>query len=299
MRLLIRERTLGREGSQTVFPRCGHPRCATGLLRLWRSRSMPLFEGKWACSTECMSAIIGSALQRERGEDEPVARSYEPRIPLGLLLVEGGYLSVEQLRRARDEQELAARTAGTPIQLGEWLVASGLIREEVLSRVIAAQWGSPVLVLDTFRPERTASAMPAWLAQALGAIPVGVGRQLHLAFAGRIDRSLTYAVERITGIPVVAGIAGHAAYDRAEAAFLSVSGPPARFLEAVNAAVLTRALTRLIEAERPREARLVRVHRWYWMRLWKRTPRPGLPLCGEVEDLICTLGPVGSKSADL
>jgi hypothetical protein len=182
------------------------------------------------------------------------------------------------------------------VRLGEWLVARGLLREETLTQTVAAQWGSPVLVLDGFRPERTAGAMPESLTQALGGVPVGAGRQVYLAFAEKIDRSLSYAVERMTGLPVVAGIAAEAQHRRAQAQFLAAPGPRSRFLEALNAEVLARGLTRLIESEKPHDVRLARVHRWLWVRLWKRPRRTGLPLCEEVEDLLCTVGPIGSES---
>jgi hypothetical protein len=276
-----------------LFSRCGNPRCATGWMRLWRSRRAPGFEGRWACSAECMAELVRAAVQRESEESVP-APPYRHRIPLGLLLLEQGQITQEQLSRAIEEQRQMAGSRGEWVRLGEWLVERGVLREEAVARTLGAQWGSPVVRLEGFRPAETAAALPQFLAEALGALPAwgAGGRSLCLAFSHGVDRSLNYAVERMTGLPVTAAVARDSEFRSAHAAFLAATGPRARFLEAATLAVLGRTLTKLIESERPAEARLVRVHGWYWVRLFSRIAASGLPAPDEVEDMLCTAGPI-------
>jgi hypothetical protein len=271
------------------FSRCANPRCATGWMRLWRSRHAPLFEGRWACSPGCMAEMVAAAVRREvaLGADAP----YRHRIPLGLLLVDQGYITLEQLHDAVRHQERAAGTEAEAFRLGQWLVASGILSETVLTRALSAQWNCPVFSPDAYRAAEVASALPRFLAEALGALPLRVagGRTLCLAFSHRIDRTLGYAAERVLGLEVASGIVRDSEFRVAEAEFLAAPAPPSRFLEISGPAALARLVTSLVEDTKPLEARLARVHDLWWLRLWRCVPRgSGLPNSADVEDILCT-----------
>lgn len=275
-----------------VISTCANPRCATGWIRLWRSRRVPAFEGRWACSAGCMEQVVAAAVRRElEGRD---AGAHLHRVPLGLLLVEQGRISPEQLRQALAEQRDAARRQdGAALPLGRWLVRSGVLSETALTRALGAQWSAPVFALGDSRPEELASALPAFFSETLGALPVRLAgdSMLYVAWPGRIDRTLAYALEGICGLRVSSGIARDSELRVAQTRYLAAKAPRTRLLEAASASVLARALARLIETEKPAEARLRRIHRWWWLRLWRRLPAPsGLPLPGEVEDVLCTEG---------
>lgn len=278
------------EARRTIFPACGNPRCATGWLRLWRNRRAPGFEGRWACSAECMGDLVAAAVRREmdRGGFAPHAH----RLPMGLVLLEQGRISAEELREALGEQRRAEVESGEPRRLGEWLVERGVLDEAALTRALSAQWNCPVLSLEAFDPEETAAVLPRFLAEATGALPVRIaaGKLLYMAFAGGIDRGLCAAVEAMTGLKVVAGMAPESEFRRAQRDYLATAAPRAHFLEAGSSWTLARALARRIEAEKPADAGLRRVHRWFWMRMMRR---PGLPRLGEVEDVIGSVGERG------
>jgi hypothetical protein len=140
--------------------------------------------------------------------------------------------------------------------------------------------------------------MPRFLSEAFGALPVraAAGRVLYVAFSGRIDRSLSYALERMTGMRVAAGLARDSEFAGAQAEFLGTPAPATRFLEAASSWVLVRAIAERIESERPVEARLARIHDTYWLRLWRRgADGQGLPVPGAVEDLLATVGSPGKN----
>ena len=39
-----------------IFQTCANPRCGSSWLKLWRSRSGPVFVGGWSCSAACTAA---------------------------------------------------------------------------------------------------------------------------------------------------------------------------------------------------------------------------------------------------
>ncbi|HEY1498721.1 MAG TPA: hypothetical protein VGF88_04030 [Acidobacteriaceae bacterium] len=259
-------------------------------MRLWRSRRVPGFEGRWACSAACMGELVTAALRREMdgGDSAP----YPHRVPMGLMLVEQGKITPRQLHQALDGQRRAAEETGEATRLGEWLLRSGVLSEPALTRVLSAQWNCPVFSLENDRPEEMVTAMPGFLSEAFGGVPVRTsgGKLLYLAFSGRVDRSLSYAVERMTGLRAAAGIAADSEFRSAQQRFLAAEAPPTRFLEAASSWVLARSITKLIESVKPVEARLARIHNFFWLRVWRRGEEEGLPALDAVEDLLATVG---------
>ena len=277
-----------------LAPRCGNPACATGWLRLWRSTRAPRFEGRWACSPGCMRAMVAAAVRRERGGGS--AASHPHRMPIGLMLVEQGEISEAHLRMALAECRRQEEETGEAVRLGAWLVGSGLLTEAALTRGLSAQWGCPAFSLTNFRAEETAAAMPRLLAEAYGGVPVRASGGICLIFAGAVDRSLSYAVGRMTGLRVMAGVAGDREWKQAQEEYGKMPGPRVEFLEAADAGGLAGAMADRIEKEKAAEARLVRVHEFWWLRLWRRgTGEPGLARCGEVEDLVGTVRGSGAE----
>ena len=216
---------------------------------------------------------------------------------MGLMLVGQGKITTQQLQTALEQQRRVAEQSGESVRLGAWLLESGILSEPALTRTLSAQWNCPVFRLAGYRPEEVAGAMPHFLSEALGALPVRApgGKQLYVAFSGHVGRSLSYALGRMTGLPVVAGIAADSEFIEAQARFLDSPAPPVRLLEAATSWVLVRTMTNLIEAERPVEARLARVHEYYWLRLWRRRA-DGVPPRDAVEDLLATVG-TGKRNA--
>lgn len=281
----------------SMFPRCGNPACATGWLHLWRNRRVPAFEGRWACSPACMRALVALALRREKSAGG-VSGGWSHRIPIGLLLVEQGRITAAQLRDALEGWRNRDAEKGDRMRLGAWMVESGLLTEPALTRGLSAQWNCAAFSLAHYRPEETASVMPRILVEAFGAVPVrAAAGRVDLAFCGAIDRSLSYAVERATGWRVTAGIAGDRAFRRAQGQYLETPGPRMRCIEAADPLSLARAIAEQIEREKPVEARLVRVHRDIWLRLWRSlAPEPGLAGRSDVEDVLCVQQGSGPES---
>lgn len=283
----------GARGTGRVFSHCANPRCGTGWLQLWRGRNAPNFGGRWACSTPCLQELVLAAIVSEMGAGNYASPAHTHRVPLGLALVEHGDLSPEQLRQAVEDRRRAGQHTRVAIPMGNWLIGGGLVSEAVVTRAIGAQWGCPVFSLhDRYRPAEVASALPRFLAEAFGAVPLCAAQDelLYVAFSGPVDRSLAYAMERILGMRVIAGILPDTDFERARSAFLAEPGPAMRMAEARDPAALARMLTRIIEREKPADAALAGIHGYGWLRMRKRGAQvQGVPHCEEVSDILCAI----------
>jgi hypothetical protein len=265
------------------FETCANPRCGSGWLKLWRSRRAPVFEGGWCCSPQCMRAQVESALSRELDTRSTVPDARPHRIPLGLILLEQGWIARDALRAALDAQKRVGEG-----RLGAWLVRRQALSEERVTRALALQWSCPVLGLEFHRPEAVAALLPRVLVQALGALPlrVAAGRILYLGFENRPDPVLAFALERVTGLRVESGVVSASHFRSAQERLLAARFPRSGQVEVASDASLPATLLKIIEQARPVEAFLVRVHGCLWLRLWLRPQLGPTPEPDAVEDVL-------------
>jgi len=268
-----------------VFPACANPYCRSGWLRLWRRRETPVFEGGWCCSEACTLACVEAAIAREMEVRGRVERSHCHRLPLGLAMLERGWISSQALRAALHAQ----RTAGAG-RLGHWLVCQQSVTEERVTRALALQWSCPVLRLEWDCLEGLTALLPRFLVDAFGALPlrVAANRIVYLGFEDRPDPALALAMERISGLRVESGIVEESLFRTAHARMLEARFPRAELIEARTEAAMAAALSRALERAQPREARLARVHDCLWLRLWMRPQSGPLPAADAIRDVICS-----------
>ena len=289
---LLDRREPGKTAS-ALLPHCGNLKCKSGWMKLWRSRHSPVLEEKWACSQACMQEIAQAAILREAAEANAQGTQkfvHQHRVPLGLVLLSRGAVTQEQLRRALEAQKKAGSG-----RLGEWLVKQKATDEEQIARALSAQWNCPVLAGAPHDPVAMAPVLPRLLIDSFGAVPLRMaGRELlYVAFEERMDRSLVLAVERMLGLKVEAGVLRDSEFRRAQQDVLRASFPKARLLEAANMRGLIHAFTAMLEERKAVRSRIVRVHDYYWLRIW-RNPEGlegsrVLPAAEDVEDMVCSL----------
>lgn len=262
-------RTSGGRRNSGLLAVCANPECASGWLRLWRGRQAPVFEGGWSCGPRCTQALVRAVVVRELAGLSDPPSVHRHRIPLGLLLLSQGAITREQLRSALARQKLSGG------RLGMWLEREHGIEQRVVTRALAVQWGCPVLTLDQHIPERVASLVPRLFIDAFGFLPLrrAGGGLLYVGFEDRIDRCACLAIERMTGLRVEAGLVDGDEFAVAHRRLVASAFPPARLVEGAAVDALTAALTRILEQLRPIEARLVRMHDYLWLRMWKRPER--------------------------
>ncbi len=269
-----------------LFTSCANPRCDSGWMKLWRSRSVPVFEGGWSCSAACTRAQIEAAFVREvetRGIPEEVHRH---RIPLGLAMLEQGWITGAQLRRALEAQ----KSAGSG-RLGQWLVRQQAVSEQMVTRALGLQWSCPVLGLESHIPEALTSILPRLFVDAFGALPlrIAAGKIVYLGFESRLDPALALAVERMTGLRAESGLVQESLIRPAYTRMLAATFPPVELIDAASESALVEVLVRRVEKIKPVASRLVRLHDCLWLRMWIDPQKGPLPLIGSVRDLICSL----------
>lgn len=215
------EGTAGR--SSALFETCANPGCLSGWLHLWRSRSAALFEGGWSCSPGCTEARMAAAVRRELDGRGGAAAPHRHRVPLGLLMMEKGWITPGQLRQALDMQ----RSAGAG-RLGHWLVTRVGVSEQLMTRALSLQWSCPVLSLEFHHAEALTPVLPRLFVDAFGALPlrIAAGKLLYLGFEDRLDPVLALAMERMTGLRIESGLVQGSDFRPAHAAMLKAVFPP-------------------------------------------------------------------------
>lgn len=265
---------------------CANPLCGSGWLKLWRSRSVPVFEDGWSCSPACTASLVAAALRREVEARGPMDDTHRHRIPLGLAMLEQGWITGAQLRGALEAQRVAGGG-----RLGHWLVQRQGVSEQMVTRALGLQWSCPVLGLDFHNAEALSTLMPRLFVDAFGALPlrVAAGKILYLGFEARLDPVLSLAVERMTGLRVESGLVQESHFRPAHARMLKAQFPAVELIETTTEAALARSLAKQIERARPVASRLVRVHDCLWLRLWRRSQPGAVPEPGSVEDMVCSI----------
>jgi hypothetical protein len=270
-----------------LFETCANADCGTGWLHLWRSRSVPIFEGGWNCSAACTAARVGTAVRRELDGRGTAQESHRHRIPLGLLMLEQGWISSAQLRQGLEAQRMAGGG-----RLGYWLVRQQGVSEQSMTRALGLQWSCPVLPLEFHDAEALAPLMPRLFVDAFGALPlrVAAGKLLYLGFEDRLDPVVALAVERMTGLRVESGLVQESTFGPAHTRMLNAKFSPVELIEAASEPAAVHALAKSIERVRPVESRLVRVHECLWLRMWRKAQTGPMPERGSTQDLICSIG---------
>jgi hypothetical protein len=270
-----------------LFETCANPGCGSGWLHLWRSRLAPVFEEGWNCSAACTAARVEAAVRRELDGRGLAQESHRHRVPLGLVMLEQGWVTLGQLRQALDAQRVAG--AG---RLGNWLMRQQGVSEQLVTRALGLQWSCPVMPLEYHDAEALTVLVPRLFVDAFGALPlrVAAGKLLYLGFEDRLDPVVALGVERMSGLRVESGLVQESLFAPAHARMLSAKFPAVELIEASSAPAVAHALTKSIERARPVESRLVRVHDCLWLRMWRRPQSGPMPERGLIQDLICSVG---------
>jgi hypothetical protein len=263
---------------------CGNEECAGGWTAPWRNRRRPIFEGQWGCSGRCVLAIVRATIQREIGGGT-VAASAAPhrhRVPLGLIILAQGWITHPQLRQALDAQ----RENGSG-RIGDWLISECGLEREQITRALSMQWNCPVLSTKGFSPEAMALVMPRLFVEEFKLLPLRVAGAhiLYLGSEDRLDASVVFAMEQMTGLKVESGLVDEAQFQSAKSRQLSCDAVPVKLEAMTDRDMMAAQITAILEQKQPIASRLVRVHHYYWLRLWLEKGatgrRSGLPMSGE------------------
>jgi hypothetical protein len=148
----------------------------------------------WYCSSMCFTVAAEQEILRLLTSGTVLA-NHISRMPLGLILVNHGLLTIDQLRKATNEQKEAGD------EIGELLVRQGLLTEKQVTATRATQWGCPVFAVPA-HAVRVAVNIPQTLLRIYSMIPVhyvAATNLLLVGFVHRVEYGLLYAIEQMTG----------------------------------------------------------------------------------------------------
>jgi hypothetical protein len=248
---------------------CGNPGCSKNLLAFLKDRRRPVFEGRWGCTARCLESLTEAAVRRDAGEGDAREENlaHHHRMPLGLILLEQGWITHVQLQYALSLQ----RCAGTG-RIGYWLTRECGLEPARVTRALGMQWRCPVLSTEGFDPGSMALAMPRLLMERTGLVPLRIaGSRLYVGFEDRLDAAAVLAMERMSGLRVQSGIVAESQW-REVRSRLSDCAPVEVLVETVaDVEALSKSMAATLGRLQPRASRLVRVHELYWLRLWLET----------------------------
>jgi Type II secretion system (T2SS), protein E, N-terminal domain len=247
---------------------CGNAECANGWTMPWRNRKRPIFEAQWACSGRCVLAMVRAAVGRELGDGETTSTVVAPhrhRVPLGLLMLAQGWITHPQLQKA-----LAAQRESGTGRIGEWLMSECGLEADQVVRGLSMQWGCPVLTTEGFSPENMALVMPRVFVEEFGILPLRLAgsRILYLGFADRLDASAAFAVEQMAELKVESGVVEASQFEDARGRLLASEGVEMRLETIKDKETMAGSITAILEQKQPIASRLIRLHQYYWLRLW-------------------------------
>jgi Type II secretion system (T2SS), protein E, N-terminal domain len=280
--------------NETPRRSCSNPECVSGWTMPWRSRRRPIFEGQWGCSGRCVLAMVKAGLKREVAGRGVVQSGgvHRHRVPLGLVMLAQGWITHPQLQAALHAQ----KTSGSG-RIGDWLVSECGLEEEQVTRGLSVQWSCPVLKVHGFLPGEMALVMPRQFVEEFGVVPLRVAgsRLLYLGWEDRLNASVAYAVEQMSGVKVESGMVNGADLRVARARLLEAEAVTTVVQTAEDEDALAAKITGVLEQRQPVAARLVRLHQYYWLRLWLESGTKGsvgnLPRSAEdMQDCIYTIG---------
>jgi CheY-like chemotaxis protein len=152
-----------------------------------------------------------------------------------------------------------------------------LDRPDLLVLDLSLQWRCPVLPVAGFSPREMALVMPVRFVEEFGVVPLRVagGRLLYLGFEDRLNASVAYAAEQMSGLKVESGLVESAPFRAARESLLAAEAVPAAVKTITDQDAFAVQITAVLEQHQPVASRLVRLHQYYWLRLWLESGTKG------------------------
>jgi hypothetical protein len=172
----------------------------------------------------------------------------------------------------------------------------GLEAEQIV-RGLSMQWGCPMLTTEGLSPEAMALVMPKVFVERFGLLPLRVAgsRILYLGFSDRLDASAAFATEQMTELKVESGVVEGSRFEVARDRVLACDGVEIKQETVGDKDAMAARITAILEQKQPIASRLVRLHQYYWLRMWLESGAWGkagsLPVTTEdMKDHVFTVG---------
>jgi hypothetical protein len=251
---------------QHIFPPpCVRADCrVSATARIWRRFPPIRMQQAWLCSPQCLEKEARSIFDQVSSLPMP-DRPPNHRVPLGLLMLEHGYVSEDQLGTALEMQTRERRG-----RIGEWLQALHFVTERQVLTALGVQWACPLLSLRQAPDLACSHMLPMPLLRALHLVPVhfiSATRLLYVAVCVRVNYRVLASIEQMVDCRTIPCLVGDRKMDewlrqaqnleRDVQVFDRTSGP-------VEMARITASYVARLSAQ---EVRIVRCGPYVWARL--------------------------------
>jgi hypothetical protein len=255
---------------QTWKPQCTSSTCSSKTLFQTitrRNRGMKV-DDQWYCQ-DCIEPSVQAKILELMTSQGRAVRAHSSRIPLGLLLLQRGILTAEQLRIALDRHRL------TEVNFGDVVQQLGFATGEQVTAAVAAQWACPVFCLGD-RQLELGVRIPHLLLEMYGMLPVHFvesERRLLIAFVTGVQHQMLYTIGQMTSCTVAPCFITASEYE-------SHLHPPSQaslrdnelvFEQIIETAEMARITSNYVGQLAAERLRLGRCRDYLWARIWGNT----------------------------
>jgi hypothetical protein len=254
-----------------LVPNCANINCK-------KKTSWPVFgnrhrglnvDGNWYCGPACFEQTMkGKIGEIMTFQGRPV-KTRTSRVPLGLLLLQRGVLTADQLKVALKEHR------STELNFGDTVQRLGLATAEQVTAAVAAQWACPVFPLGDRRLE-VQVRVPRQLLELYGMLPVHYAeaeRRLLIGFVSGVQHQVLYTIGHMTSCTVAPCFITAREYD------LHLHSPSTPFLrddelvfeQIVENSEMARIITNYTVQLAADRVRVDKCRDYLWARIWGRT----------------------------
>ena len=270
------------------LPRCANPACLrppTLWQRWWTRHDGIQLEQEWYCSAECFASGL---LRRVDTLSRPLFQQHpqQARFPLGLILLEQGVISPEQLQKALACQRRSGRG-----RIGEWLIRDAAATEWDVTSALAVQQNCPVFSKSSQDKFPEMMQFPAPLIHHYGGVPVYFSPAvdtLYLAFAGPLHHSVLRAAGHLMRCRVEPCILAEDLHRSAAARWhAGLRGESVCIEQHQSTTEMARAIAGFAEQAKATSCSVARCEQYLWTRLYgdlrsldllfRVAPEPGFP----------------------
>ena len=250
------------------MPRCANPTCArTSLFETFAHRKHRLsLEGQWYCGQNCFEQAVKAKMEELMTSQGKPAKARSSRIPLGLLLLQRGILTAEQLKVALEQHRL------TGVNFGDVVQQLAFATQEQVTAAVAAQWACPVYSLGDRRLE-VQVRVPRQFLELYGMLPVHFSEsesKLLIGFVRGVQHQVLYTIRHMTSCTVAPCFITAREYD------LHLHSPLTTFLgddelvfdQIVETAEMARIATNYVMQLSAERVRLEKCRDYLWVRIW-------------------------------
>jgi len=251
-----------------LSPKCANRSCDRKTwLQAFGPRNPGLnVEGDWYCCAECFERTVRERIADLMNSQVAPAKPHTSRVPLGLLLLQRGILSAEQLKIALNLHR------ATESNFGEVVQQLGFATQEQVTAAVASQWACPVFPLGDRRLD-VQVRVPRRFMELYRMLPVHYSeseRRLLIGFVSSVQHQILYTIGHITSctpIPCFITAREYELHLHPPSALL-VGEDELVFEQIVDAVELARITTSYVVQLVADRIRLGICREYLWIRIW-------------------------------